>query len=528
MLQPKENPTTTAWQGLSPEFIAATAIGGLTLVTYANVVSSFYLWADEAWAFGKSLPNADLGFELWTALTTIGRPTGVFIEWLQALTVEADLDFLIFQRLLSLAAVAAIAYLIYLDQPRRLLSELNLGWLPLCASLFVCLLPAAQVHAAFAVLLGASLGLILSFLSYRWLTRPFGWIGTTLALVFCMTIYQPSSFLILVAFTLDLWRRYEDGSASLRDFVLKRGGLVLAVIFAASLTYAIGFKVASIGMETELYPRARPLLGILNGDFEPFFALLVRAGEGLNVFEIWSYPPYVPYLWYMRYAIYLIVLIAIIALNIFAIAATPTPEERERRMWLTLGFAGAFGASLAPVIADGFSVRQNLYYPCQCLIVLNLAVIISFLARSMTDTRALIVGIALCIIAQSFMASASIYMSIIRPQLLAVDFVATKLRESGAPPGSKVAVAVSFSRTSARCNYEPCLAYFGRRFNADWEWTVQRGFYERVAERFGYEVVAYDYVQKPGDPRRRLLGEPLVVIDLDELRAIYDNDQIQM
>jgi hypothetical protein len=89
-------------------------------------------------------------------------------------------------------------------------------------------------------------------------------------------------------------------------------------------------------------------------------------------------------------------------------------------------------------------------------------------------------------------------------------------------------LAVSLSKTEARCYYEPCLAYFGRRFNAPWEWTVQPGFYERVAERFGYEIVAYGYLEKPGDPRSLNLGEPLVVIDIDELRAIYDSDQIQM
>jgi hypothetical protein len=267
---------------------------------------------------------------------------------------------------------------------------------------------------------------------------------------------------------------------------------------------------------------------MLNGDFAPFLALMARAGEGLNIFEIWSYPPYVPYLWWQRYAIYLIVLIGIVSLNLFVVMSAPTPEERQRRRWVVFGFSGAFVASLAPVIADGFSVRQNLYYPGQCLIVLNLALMVSLLARTVQDMRPLITAAALIIIAQSFMTSASIYASIIRPQLLAIDFVAIKLLGSGAPPGSRIALAVSLSHTSADCRFEPCLAYFGRRFNAEWEWTTEPGFYERVAQRFGYEIVAYGFIKKPGDPRTLGLGEPLVIIDLDELRAIYHSDQIQM
>jgi hypothetical protein len=368
---------------------------------------------------------------------------------------------------------------------------------------------------------------MLSFVSYRWLARPFGWIWTILILIFCMTIYQPSPFMILVAFALNLWRRYEKGSGSPREFVLQRGGLVLGVLFAASIGYTLGFKLVSAGMEAQLYPPARPLLAMLSGDFGPFLTLMTRACEGLNVFEIWSYPPLVPYLWWQRYAIYLFVIAAIITLNVFAVLSAPEAGERQRRAWVVLGFAGAFAASLVPVVADGFSVRQNLYLPCQALIVLNIAFAISLFARRWKDHRPAIATMAIVIIAQSFMASSSVYSGIIRPQLLGIDFIATKLHEA-APPGSKVSLAVSLSKTEARCHYEPCLAYYGRRFNAPWEWTVQPGFYERVAQRFGYEIVEYGYLEKPRDPRSLGLSEPLVVIDLDELRALYDSDRVQM
>jgi hypothetical protein len=528
MLQSQKSTSATSWHGFPPEFVAGMAIASLTLLAYANVVASFYLYADEVWVFGKSLATADLGYELWMALTTIGRPVGVFFWWLQSLTVEWDLDFLVMHRVLSLAAVAAIAYLIYRDQPRRALGALNLAWLPLGTALFTVLLPAAQIHAAFAALLGPSLGLLLSYASYRWLVRPLGWLWTILTLFFCMTIYQPSPFFILVPFALDLWRRYEDGTSDPREFVLRRGTLVITVLLAASIAYTIGFKITSSWMqETQLYPPARPLLGILSGDFGPFLALMGRAGEGLNVFEIWSYPPNVPYLWWQRYTIYLIVVVVIIALNVTAVFRSADARERSRRMWVVLGFAGAFGASLVPVVADGFSVRQNLYYPCQVLIVLNIGYAVSLLARGWQDLRLAILVVTLVIVVQSFMTSSSVFASIIRPQLLGVDYVAMKLHEA-APPGSKVALVVSLSKTEARCRFEPCLAYYGRRFNAPWEWTLQAGFYERVAQRFGYEIVAYGFLEKPADPRRLPLGEPLVIIDLDELRSIYDSDKIQM
>jgi hypothetical protein len=526
MLQSKKKPITTAWQTLSPDFVAAMAIGGVTLVTYASVVSSFYLWADEAWAFGTFLPRADLGQQLWSATVTWGRPIGMFIQWLQAVIVDIDLDLLILNRVASLIAVAFIAYLIYREMPRNELIQEGVGWLPLGVSLYLVLIPAAQVHAAFSLLLGSSLGLILSFCSYRWLAKPWGWIATACALLLCLMIYQPSAFFIFVAFAVDLWRRYAEGTASLRDVVIRRGLLVVALVVGTSILFSLSFKAIATGTEAQLYDRARPLLALMNGEFGPFLAMLDYARNGLSVFEIWSYPPYIRYIWYMRDSMYLVFLAMIVGVNFFAIITGQTQEERRRRLWVSLGLGAAFLGTLPLIVADGFSQRQNLYYPSQCIIVLSTAFALSrLIPRHHTQTA--LAFAALLLIAQAFMASSSILTTVIRPQLLAIDFVATKLRESGVAQGSKIALAVTLSRTGADCLYEPCLAFYGRRLNSDFELT-QAGFYERVAERFGYQVVAFGHIQKPNDPRQLSLGEPLVVIDIDELRALYAADRVQM
>lgn len=507
--------------------LAAFAIASVTLLTYAPVISNFYLYADEAWAFGSALPNTDLWRELVLAAETWGRPIGMFIQWLQSLPIEANLNLLILNRIGSLLCVGSIAWQIFRALPQRALDAEGQGWLAIAVAVALVIIPPAQILAAFSILLGPALALMLSFASYQWLDRRWGWIATLLATLICLTTYQPSAFFIFVAFTAEVWRRYEAEPIPLRDFVIRRGLTVIALVATASIIFSIWFKMIATGSESHLYERARPLFAMMNGDFGPFATLFEQALTGLNIFEIWSYPPYTPYIWYTRTAIYLAFLLATVALNVVLVARARTAEEKRRRQWVILAFVGAFVATLPPVVADGFSARQNLYYSSQAILILNLAFVISLLLRTYRGfTRAAAVA-AVVLVIQASWASHGVTSTIIRPQLLAVDYVATKLRESGLRPGSEIAIAVTVSRTSADCVYEPCQAFYGRRLNADFELN-QKGFYQRIAERYGYTLGAFGVAPKPMDVQGLNLGEAVVVIDIDEMRAIYAADKIQM
>lgn len=513
--------------GLSPDLIAAFAIVSLTFLTYASVISMFFIYADEAWVFGTYLARVNPWEEIVAAAVTQGRPVGMAIWWLQARLLDVDLDLLILHRISSLLPVAIIAYLCYRTLPRRELTRDGLGWICLATGLCLVVIPPAQIHAVFSSLFGASLCIILALVSYRWLDKRLGWLAVPPALFLCLITYQPAAFFVFVPFAADLWRRYEGGTDDIRRFAIWRGLTIVAIVLATSLVFTIWFKLISVGAETLVYDRAKPLFAPMNGDFGPFWTLLQSAEFGLNVFELWSYPPYAPYIWHKRYALYIAVLIALIALNVLAILAARSTEVRKRRLWTALGMTGAFLATLAPVFADGFSGRQNLYYPSQAVILIDIAFATACLARTMRDARMVTIVIATVVAAQSVLAASSVLATIIRPQLLAVDFVATRLRDSGIPPGSKVAVVIVMGKTQADCLFEPCLGYYGRRFNADFEYW-QRGFYERIAQRYGYEIVAFGNAPKPNDPHSLNLGEPLIVIDVDELREIYRADQIQM
>lgn len=521
------SPGSIAPPGLSPDLIAGIAIVSLTFLTYASVISMFFIYADEAWVFGTYLARVNPWTEIVAAAVTQGRPVGMAIWWLQAWLLDIDLDLLIVHRISSLLPVAIIAYLCYCALPRRELTRDGLGWISLAAGLFLVVIPPAQIHAVFSSLFGASLCIILAFVSYRWLDKRFGWLAVPPALFLCLITYQPAAFFIFVPFAADLWRRYESGAENVRQFSIRRGLIVATIVVATSIAFTIWFKLISIGAEPLVYDRAKPLFAMTNGDFGPFWTLLQSAEFGLNVFELWSYPPYAPYIWDKRYALYIAVLVALIALNVFAILTAPGAEVRKRRLWTALGMAGSFLATLAPIFADGFSGRQNLYYPSQAIILIDIAFATSCLARAMRDTGMVTIVVALVVAAQSVFAASSVLATIIRPQLLAIDFVATRLRDSGIPPGSKVAMAIVMGKTQADCIFEPCLGYYGRRFNADFEYW-QRGFYERIAQRYGYEIIAFGNAPKPYDPHALNLGEPLIVIDVDELREIYRVDQIQM
>lgn len=513
--------------GISNRSVAAFAIAAVTLITYANVLGSFYLYADEAWTFGTHLPHVDLWTELTAAAITWGRPIGMFVQWLQAWTVEISVHLLILNRILSLAAVGAIAWLTFKAMPHRELASGGLAWLPIAAAVYLVLIPAAQIHAAFSILLGSSLGLILSFVSYRWLDRKWGWLATFVALIVCLLTYQPSAFFILVAFAADLWRRHETESTALREFAVQRGRLLFGVLIGACVVFTTWFKLAGTGEESRVYERAQPFFDLIDGDIVPFLTMFMKMGFGLNVFELWSYPPYVPYLWLISVGFWLLTLIGLVAMNITAIRRSPNAAAGERRRTVVLGMAAAFLMTLAPVVIDGFSARQNLYYAAQGVMVLNIAFCISVLVQSARGAQNLLIASSFIIAAQIFMASTSVTISIIRPQLLVVDFVATKLRDSGLRPGSKINIVTVSGPVGFDCAFEPCTGFFGRRLNADFELT-QAGLYERIAERYGYNVTAFGHVAKPDDPRSLALGDPLVVIDLDELRAIYSSDRVQM